>query len=170
MNTVGDVIRQRAAEQPNKLAMIFGERRSTYKALDERSNQVANGLLHWELSADARIAYLGKNTDSYFELFFGAAKAGRPMVAINWRLTAPEIEYILNDAHVEALFVEAEFEPMVEACRSACTKLTRQILLDGNDPSTYGSWLSAHASEDPALSIARETTCLQRREPEWFLR
>ncbi|MEM6604215.1 MAG: long-chain-fatty-acid--CoA ligase [Pseudomonadota bacterium] len=161
MSNVGDVIRQRAAERPNKLAMIFGERRSSYQALDVRSNQVANGLLHWELSANARIAYLGKNTDFYFELFFGAAKAGRPMVAINWRLTAQEIGYILNDAHVETLFVEAEFEPIVEACRSTCPKLTRQILLNGNDPSAYESWVSTHSSEDPALAIDGDTTCLQ---------
>lgn len=53
---------------------------------------------------------MGKNTDRDYELFFNAAKSGVVMVAANWRLACPEVEYILNDVNVQILFVESEFE------------------------------------------------------------
>ena len=161
MKTVGDVIRQRAAERPEKLAMIFGERRSSYQTLDERSYQVANALLDWDYGSDARIAYLGKNTDFYYELCFGAAKAGVPMVAVNWRLAAEEVEYILNDACVEAIFVETEFQPLIEACQRKCPRLKRLLSLDGDKPSAYERWMVGYGSNDPRVSIDTQTTCLQ---------
>ncbi|MEM1404873.1 MAG: fatty acid--CoA ligase [Pseudomonadota bacterium] len=161
MNTVGDIIRARAAEKPQKTAMIFGDRRSTYERLNERSNQVANALLASGISPGARIAYLGKNTDYYYELFFGAAKAGIPMVAVNWRLTTNEIDYILSDANTELLFTEREFEASASSCLESCDALKRLVLLDSADPNGYESWVLSGAKTDPMVTVAPDDTCLQ---------
>ena len=74
------------------------------------SSRVPNGLRVEVKGESGRIAYLGKNTDRDYELFFNAAKSGVVMVAVNWRLACPEVEYILNDVNVQILFVESEFE------------------------------------------------------------
>ncbi|MEL7044647.1 MAG: fatty acid--CoA ligase [Pseudomonadota bacterium] len=161
MKTVGDVIRVRAGEKPDKLAMIFGARRSTYKTLDERSNQVAHALLAERIGDGARIAYLGKNTDYYYELFFGAAKAGVPMVAINWRLAADEVDYILKDAQVELLLTELDFRDTVHSCQRSCPHLERVIYLDGSDGADYEAWIADQGGNDPGLDVDPAATCLQ---------
>ena len=52
-----------------------------------------------------RIAYLGKNSDVYFELLLGAMKANVVMAPVNWRLAGPEIAFIVEDCRASVLFV-----------------------------------------------------------------
>ena len=56
-----------------------------------------------------RIAYLGKNSDFYFELLLGAMKAGVVMAPVNWRLAGPEVAFIVDDCKAPVLFVGPEF-------------------------------------------------------------
>ncbi len=56
-----------------------------------------------------RIAYLGKNSDIYFELLLGAMKANVVMAPVNWRLAGPEIAFIVGDCKAPVLFVGPEF-------------------------------------------------------------
>ena len=50
------------------------------------------------VAPEARVALLDKNHDSFFEVWFGAAKANAVLVPVNWRLAPPEIAYVINDA------------------------------------------------------------------------
>jgi fatty-acyl-CoA synthase len=77
--------------------------------LERHTNQVANALLAASVKKGDRVAYFGKNSDSYFEVFFGAAKMGGAMTPINWRLAGPEVAYILQDSRAPILFVGSEF-------------------------------------------------------------
>ena len=83
---LADLSRVRARVAPSAVALSCGGRDTTYGALDERSSRVATGLLAVGCRPAARIAYLGKNSDSYFEILLGAAKARVALVAVNWRL------------------------------------------------------------------------------------
>jgi hypothetical protein len=56
-------------------AQIFGGRVTTYAELDRHASRVANGLIALGAAPQARIGYLGKNSDLYFELLLGALKA-----------------------------------------------------------------------------------------------
>ena len=120
VDLVGDLIKVHGERNPSKPAMIFGDIVTTYAELEKNACQVANGLKDCGVNRGTRIAYLGKNTDSYYELMFGAAKAGVVLVAVNWRLTDREVTYILDDAEVTLLFVEAEFQIIAEKCISKC--------------------------------------------------
>ena len=63
------------------------------------------------------MAILGKNSIQYLELCHGASKAGVVFGTINWRLTADEISFIVQDADNIVLFVEAGFQELAEQCR-----------------------------------------------------
>jgi acyl-CoA synthetase (AMP-forming)/AMP-acid ligase II len=95
ITTLADIVRDQAAAQLERVALTFENRDTDYATLDRRANQVANGLLAVGLCAAARIAILDKNHDSFFEVWFGAAKAKAVLVPVNWRLAAPEIAYLL---------------------------------------------------------------------------
>ena len=111
---LADVPRLQARSRGTSIAQIFEERRTTFSEFDQRTSQVAQGLIAGGVKPQDRIGFLGKNSDRYFELLFGAAKAEAVLVGVNWRLAPPEIEYILNDASCGTVFVGAEYYAGVE--------------------------------------------------------
>ena len=92
-----EITREFAIAQPDRIALSFEGRNTTYGQFEDHTNQVANALLAVGVTNGDRIGYLGKNSDFYFEVFFGAAKMGAATTPINWRLAAPEVAYILQD-------------------------------------------------------------------------
>jgi len=75
LKTLPDLVTRQVALRPHKTAFIFEGDSLSYKDLDDGSNRIANGLLAWDLKADERVGYLGKNAHHYYELLFGVAKA-----------------------------------------------------------------------------------------------
>src|SRR5262249_11280668 len=112
--TVGDITRHHAKIRPDRVAIHFEGRHTTYRELDRRANRVANGLIADGVRPQARIAYLAKNSPAFFDLWFGAAKADVVPVPINFRLAPPEVTYVVDDAGADILFVSADFYPLVE--------------------------------------------------------
>jgi acyl-CoA synthetase (AMP-forming)/AMP-acid ligase II len=161
LDNVGEVVRYYATTKPDHLAMVFDDRKTTYAELHTHSSRVANGLRAEAIGESGRIAYLGKNTDRYYELFFGTAKSGVVMVAVNWRLAYPEVEYILNDANVQILFVESEFECIAQTVLNNCEHLKKIVFIDGDDERGYISWRERHIDQDIQQNIGRDSICLQ---------
>ena len=108
MRTLADVPRYHAQRRPTATALVFEGRETSFAEFNRRSNQTAQALLAEGLKKGDRIAYLGKNSDHYFELLFGAAKVGVVMAPIGWRLAPPEVAYIASDAEAKMLFVGPE--------------------------------------------------------------
>jgi len=117
--TVGAMLAASAAADPEKTALVFGARRRSYRELDQGSNRIANALIangHWR---QATIGILGKNSDHFVEILFGAVKAGGIAVLLNWRLALPELCVIAVDAGLAALFYDVEFAAVAESLRAA---------------------------------------------------
>ena len=131
ITTVADIPRLHGQQRPTQRAQIFEGRETTYADFDRHTNQIANALAAFELPSQSRIGFLGKNSDYYFELLFGACKANVVVVGVNWRLAEPEVEYILNDADCQLLFVGAEYYAMAESLRARCPQLKAVIAMDG---------------------------------------
>src|SRR5690606_18825038 len=96
IRTMADISRVHAKLRPDRVALHFQGRDTTYAELDRRASQVANGLIEMGLKPGARVALLAKNTDLFFELHLGCAKANVALVPVNFRLAAPEVAYVVN--------------------------------------------------------------------------
>ena len=85
---------------------------------------------------------MGKNSDYYFEILAGASKANVVIAGVNWRLAGPEIEYVINNAQAEILFVGAEFYEVIEQLLPSLSSVRQVIAVDGNhtDWEEYTSW------------------------------
>ena len=155
LKSVADISRVHAAERPDATALDFKDRRTTYRELDERASCVAQGLIGFGQKPGARVGYLGKNCDRYFEVLLGAFKARAVIVGVNWRLAPPEIAYVLNDAGCEAIFVGQEYYAIIEKILPDCPKLRDVIAMDGGHPSwpDYESWRDAQQTRDPMLPV-----------------
>jgi fatty-acyl-CoA synthase len=163
LKSVADISRVHAAERPDAVALDFRDRITTYRELDERASRVAQGLIGLGQTPGARIGYLGKNTDRFFEVLLGTFKARAVTVGVNWRLAAPEIAYVLNDAGCEVIFAGAEFYAVIEKILPDCPRLKTVIAMDGGHPAwpSYETWRDAQEARDPMLQVGPQDDVIQ---------
>jgi fatty-acyl-CoA synthase len=163
LGSVADIPRLHARERPDAIALDFNGRLTTYGQLEERSNRVAQGLISLGQKPGARVGYLGKNCDRYFEILLGAFKARAVIVGVNWRLAAPEIAYVLNDAACEVLFVGKEYYGAIEKIRADCPSLKHVIAIDGGHAQWpfYEQWRDTQPDKDPMLPVAPDDDVIQ---------
>jgi long-chain acyl-CoA synthetase len=112
--TLVDTVRRHARQQPQVAAVLCEGRSLSYGELDRESGLTARALRAEGLTPGARVAYLGKESEQYYEILFGCARSGAVLVPVNWRLTAPEISHILADSGSELLFLEEEYAPLLD--------------------------------------------------------
>jgi len=98
--------------QPDKDALVCDDRSWTYGELDRAVSATALALsLDMGIARGERIAYYGLNSAELLILLFACARLGIILVPLNWRLAAPEIEFILSDCGVSAIFVDDNYAP-----------------------------------------------------------
>ncbi len=99
------------------------------------------------VGAQDRVAFLGKNTPEFFEVMFGAGKLNAVTVPVNWRLAAPEVAYILNDAWAKLLVISHEFLPVIETVKHELTTVNKVIVVEpGGDYEQFATWIARPAS------------------------
>lgn len=107
--TFDDFLNYWAAEKPDGVALMEADRAQTYSGLEETTAKIATMLLSAGLKKGDRIVWIGKNSDLYFSLFYGAARAGIVTVPVGWRLAPSEWAYIVNDTQARMVFTGEEF-------------------------------------------------------------
>jgi long-chain acyl-CoA synthetase len=141
---VADVIRDRATERGDAIAIACGDRELTFASLDERSNRLAQALRERGIGEGDRVAYLDRTAPEVIELLFAVSKIGAVIVPMNWRLATPELARVLADSRAPLLIAGASFyevaDELVERQRSA------ELVIVGEG---YERWLSSQASLDP---------------------
>jgi long-chain acyl-CoA synthetase len=136
---VADVIRGRAEERPDAVALRHGERALTYAALDERSSRLAQALLASGVGAGTRVAYLDRSSPEVVELLFAASKIGAVLVPLNWRLAPPETAAVLADSQAKVLIAGSGYREVAE-------ELHERPVIVGEE---YERWLETHGARDP---------------------
>ena len=106
-------LRRSAEVFPQRVAVVAGERRYTYAQLEERVNRLASALRRRGVLRHDRVAVLLPNIPAMLELHHGVPAAGGVLVAINTRLGAAEVRYILEHSGARLLLVDAELEDLV---------------------------------------------------------
>ena len=160
---LADIVRVHGAARPDTVAIVYEGRPTTYGGLDRASSRVASGLIAEGLKPQVRVAHLDKSSDLFFQLLFGVAKAGAVMVSVNWRLAAPEVLQIVNDAEAEMLFVGEEYVPLVEAIRDQMRTVRRVVTLGPRhgDWEGFADWRDRHPDADPHLPARPQDTAVQ---------
>ncbi len=146
---------------PDKPAVVHGNRRYTYRQLEERVNRLASALRTAGLKKHDRVAFLCPNIPPMLEAHFGVPASGGVLVAINTRLNSDEIGYILQDSGARFLFVDAELEPLVKPLDLSAIRVVRvddtgaagdpyEDFLAKGSPAPVESWLE---DEEEPISI-----------------
>ncbi len=128
--TFDEFIRHWAIDRPDRTAFTEEDRHWTYGELEDRTAKVAAMLVSMGLQRGDRIAWLGKNSDLYFTLFYGAARLGVVMVPVGWRLAPAEWAFIINDTKAKALFTGPGFENAGAALKEGIPHVEHIIAAD----------------------------------------
>ena len=146
-----------ARQHPDKLAFIMaGSRLSvTYAGLDAHSNQVAHLLRKLGLKAGDHIAILLENHPRFFEICFGAHRAGIIYTAMSTRLTVGEAAYIVGNCEARVLITSRALQGLATELLPHAAPLLARLMLDGAAPG-YTAFEEAIALM-PVTPIADET-------------
>ncbi|MCP5367832.1 MAG: long-chain fatty acid--CoA ligase [Hyphomicrobiales bacterium] len=140
---LADWIDRWAGFAPGKTAIHCEGRYLSYADMADRVARLAGILRHrLEVRRGDRVAVIGYNSADTLVLLFACARVGAVFLPLNWRLAAPEHEYIVNDCTPRALFAGPEFAPQVDASRGAID-VPHLVALDGDGPGDGpGGWLA----------------------------
>ena len=163
-----DFLYRAAYLYPEKVAVAAGKRRYSYRELAERSWRLANALRSAGLAKGDRVAALLFNSPAMLEAHFGVPAAGGILVAVNNRLSGPEIGYILQHSGAKYLLLDTGLAAVAEASGLAGVTVIRcddtgvpgdpyEEFLAGASPARPASWLE-HEEETISINYTSGTT------------
>src|ERR1700759_5328399 len=91
---------------PERVAVVHEARRYTYRELGARVNRLASALQEAGWRKGDRVAFVCPNIPALLEAHFGVPAAGGILVALNYRLTAPDITGLLEHSGARLVFVD----------------------------------------------------------------
>ncbi|MEV4254341.1 AMP-binding protein, partial [Spirillospora sp. NPDC049652] len=123
-----------AAAVPGKLAIVSGDRRLTYRELDERANRVAHHLTAQGVRPGDTVSLLAHNRAEWLEAQIGAFKLRAVPVNVNYRYTAGELAYVIGDSDSVALVGERSLIARLGEARGKLSGLRHVLVVeDGSD-------------------------------------
>jgi len=151
---VGYMLLRNVHEHPDKLAVIFEDRRYTYKAFNERVNRLANALLGKGLRKGDKVAYLLHNCGEFAEISFALSKIGALSVPINFRLKEEEIGYVIDNSDASLLFFGPEFRETVSKLLPRLNKVKKAIQVGGT--AEYEDLLDSSSAQEPPVLVLED--------------
>jgi fatty-acyl-CoA synthase len=138
---------------PERVAVVHEDRRYSYRELGERVSRLASALRRAGLQKGDRVAYVCPNIPALLEAHFGVPVAGGVLVALNYRLNALEIGQILEHSAPRLVFVDHEFEHLVQGA-----PVDRIVRVDdtGEPDDPYEAFLAEGSPEPVAFELEDE--------------
>jgi long-chain acyl-CoA synthetase len=146
----------------NRNAMCFQQRTAWLEVDDQRTlsfadvkqqvDRLAAGLRQAGVQKGERIGVLGKNSLEYFLLYGAAAALGAIVLPINWRLSAEEVTFNLNDGTPRLLFADPEYQPLIGQAEERLPSVQRYFNLKppGGQFEDFSTLLRSSTSFKPA--------------------
>ncbi len=147
-----------AAVVPDREALVCGEARITYTAMQERVARLANALAATGVGLGDRVAVMSTNSHQYAETYYGCAKLGAVFVPLNYRAKQEELTYMLNASEARVLFVCERYLPLVAALRPTLEKLQHTVCFDaaGEGMENYEALIARQPDDEVFTEIDEE--------------
>ncbi|MEZ5339955.1 MAG: AMP-binding protein [Acidimicrobiales bacterium] len=163
-NNIGLFFAKQTMLNPNREAIVDvnAGKRYTYAEANLRMNRVASAARSAGVDKGDRVATLLMNGHEFVEVFYGLAKIGAVTVALNWRLVADELAFILGDSGAKTLIFDSAFtEVATELHRRGADATSVTAWVHVGDPGTrpefavgYEDLLAAASDEEPVSDSA----------------
>jgi len=119
-----------AGVYPDKLAIVHGAARVTYGRFYERCRQFADALRRRGIHRGDTVAVMAPNVPALLEAHYGVPMAGAVLNALNYRLDARSIAFILSHGQAKLLIADREFSPVVKESLAALPEPIALVEID----------------------------------------
>ena len=152
----GFTLTRRATLTPERTALVYRDERWTYGELNKLTNRVAHGLHALGVNPGDRVGFLGLNHPRFLFTLFGAAKLGAIFVPLNFRLTGPELTFIINDAGLNTLVYEEHFAAVVSEIRDTLPVREYICGVESEGSRTFDELVHDQRDADLDYSVSRD--------------
>ena len=150
-----ELLRRTAARMPEKVAVIDGDRRFTYRQLDDHSDRLAGALAARGIFKGDRVAILSPNCAEFVIAFYGVIKAGAVVTTINTGYREQEIAHQLDDSGAVALVAHESMGELAKAAVKDCHRVRRLVTIADSDegPDSFWGLINRGRGSPPPLSV-----------------
>ncbi|MGW0250241.1 fatty-acid--CoA ligase FadD5 [Nocardia goodfellowii] len=120
-----------ALMRPDAVALRFRGEDTTWAQLHERSEKFADALARRGVGFGDRVLLLALNYPQYLEAVFGINALGAIAVPVNFRLTPPEVAYIVSDSGAKAIVTDTVLQPLATAVLAQAPALETCVVING---------------------------------------
>jgi fatty-acyl-CoA synthase len=158
-------IERAASVYPDQLSIIHGELRYTWSQTYQRCCLLASALSSLGIGKGDTVAVMGANTPETFEAHFGVPMIGAVLNALNVRLDAKAIAFILEHAEAKVLLSDREYSDTISEALALMEK--KPLVIDIDDPSFAGGDLLGDYDYEALLTRGDASYRCFQVEDEW---
>ena len=142
-------IERSASVYPDRLSVIHGETHYTWAETYQRCCLLASALIRMGIGEGDTVSFMGANTPETFEAHFGVPMTGAVLNALNVRLDAKAIAFILDHAETKVLFTDREYSDTIKAALELVAD--KPVVIDIDDPYFSGGELLGEKTYEDVL-------------------
>jgi acyl-CoA synthetase (AMP-forming)/AMP-acid ligase II len=157
MKTLGELLERNARLFPHQEAVVYDDRRITYVQLLERARRLSSALYARGMRHQDRVAVLAMNCNEYFDVYGACQLTGYICATVNFRLAAPEIEYILQDSAPRVLVFEDQYADVIDGLRPQLKSVEHYLCIGAACPPWAQPYEVVMAEADTAGAPLRAT-------------
>jgi 3-oxocholest-4-en-26-oate---CoA ligase len=153
----GTIFESVADAIPEHTALVQDGRRRAWREFDERAARLAAALRDVGLGPDSKVAFYLYNCNEYLEALFACFKLRAVPANVNYRYTADELAYLLDNSDAEALVFHGSLGARVDAVRDPRLRVRAAVQVDEGSPLVEGAlrYEDVVAAHDPMERIER---------------
>lgn len=134
---MADLLSVYAAAQPDKPAVIDDRpgqavRTWSFAELERRANQLAHLLRSVGVTPGTKVIWCGQNSGPLVVVTHALRKIAAVGVPLNYRLSADEAAYVIDNSDATVVYVDAEYEPLVRGVAGRTPKVREVLVFDGD--------------------------------------
>ena len=112
--SLGELLKNSATKYPHRTAIIFGQKKISYRQLDAITDRLAAGLLTQGIKRQDKIALFLDNCPEFIIGYYAILKAGAVAVPINYMFKVEEAKYILEDSHAVCIITSRVYTRLAQ--------------------------------------------------------
>ena len=154
-----------AAIYPERVAIVHGTLRRNWRETRARALRLACALARRGIGPGDTVAVMAPNVPELFEAHYGVPMAGAVLNALNTRLDAATIAFILDHGEAKVLLADTEFAPTIEAALALCE--SKPLVVDIADPQGPGGKRLGALDYESFLAEGNPDFAWRRPADEW---
>jgi len=159
--TLGDISREHRRSFPDRIAVVDGKGRQTWPEFDDRTNRVAHLLTDLGVGGGDRVLWLAQSSSSFLELLIGCAKIGAMVCPVNWRQSADELRFVIDDfAPKVVVWQEEEIGEAVNSARAATGHRAIWLQFDGEGEGSLEHAVLSASNSDAEVEVSADSPLL----------